>query len=62
MENDSGKSYVGGTARKTDLELVRSSLKGSTKAGSRPFRAKTALTLAILDVNVAIVPTSIRIT
>jgi len=31
--------------------------KGGTNAGSRPFRAKTALTFAILEHSVAIVPT-----
>lgn len=33
---------------------------GGTKAGSRPLNANTALTLAILDDNVAKVPTTVN--
>ena len=42
--------------------LTRSELLvdwGGTKAGSNPFSANTALTLAILDDNVANVPTRV---
>ena len=47
--NTKGKSGVSGGPQRED-----------TKAASRPLRANTALTFAILDAKVATVPTSIR--
>lgn len=59
MQDNDGKSDVCGTTGQTNLTMSTPIRKRIlTNAGSNPFNAKTAETLATLDIKVHIVPTT----
>ena len=58
MQDDDRKCDISGTTRQTNLLSTEMKRGNLTNAGSNPFSAKTAETLATLDIKVPIVPTT----
>jgi hypothetical protein len=62
MQDNDGKCDVRGTTGQTNLTMSTPIRKGLlTNAGSNPLSAKTAETLATLDIKVPIVPTTMNL-
>ena len=62
VEDGCGKGHVEGTAGQANLHVSGGKIKGNTKAGSKPLRTNIAVTLAMLDINVKTVPTTLNFT